>query len=339
LRRREKKMTRFEEIVREIKCVFETGDPESSDKDVRKGPVKEVLLQGTKARGAGYRVRKILKEKYNIVPVTSPDQEIPKYDVPTILSFDLKRLEGVPEHFKQYVMENENAKLLVVDVDRREKPVSGFSYSVDANHYLKGFERDIDPAISMIVAELYLNVDNAVDEEGIELEGRLIKPYFRTSALIEYDRSRVILEGILASIVMKFNPDVIASREVTGKPPEDDVRMYELAEPLAKRLGLEAVMIKEEGDKYSIEGNVDKKRVLLLKDVLGTGDTTQKIIDALKEEKANIAGGIVLLDRNEGASRRLGMDRYDLYSVTDLDMYQYVAAQKRIFNFVPVSRR
>ncbi|MBW2982546.1 phosphoribosyltransferase [Candidatus Woesearchaeota archaeon] len=339
-------MTRFEEIFQDIRRVFEKGDPgqqgmrlPGEKNEERKGPIKEVLLQGTKARGAGYRVRKRLKDQFRIVPVTSSEQEIPKYSDPTILFFDLKKLEGVPERFKQYVMENENTKLLVVDVDGREDSVSGFSFSVDTNHYLKGFERDIDPSISRIVAELYLNVDNAVDEEGIELGGEIIKPYFRTSALIEYDRSRVILEGILASIVMKFNPDVIASREVTGKPPEDDVRMYELAEPLAKRLGLEAVMIKEDGDKYSLQGDVEKKRVLLLKDVLGTGDTTQKIMDTLEEEKAHIAGSIVLLDRNEGASKRLGWNKYDIYSVTDLDMYQYVAAQKKIFDFIPVSRR
>lgn len=322
-------MNRFNEIVEEIKNVFENGDPDFK-KNQKKGPDKEVILNGTKARGAGYRIRKELKDQFNIVPITSPDQEIPKYDEPTILFFDLKRLEGVPDHFKRYAMEDENIKLLVVDVDRRETHVSGFSFQVDTNYYLKGFERDIDPAISRMVAELYFNVDYAVDEEGIELGGSIVRPYFKTSSLIEYDRSRDILEGILKSVIRKFNPEVIISRGVSGVPPEDDVRMYELAKPLAESLGIESAMIGKNREGYFIKGNIYGRRCLLLEDVVGNANTKIDLIDKIQGEAGRIEACVVLLDRNEGAKDRVEKRRrVQLVSLTDIDMYNKVSAERK----------
>jgi orotate phosphoribosyltransferase len=333
----------FDGIVDNIRRIFEEGKmghgPYSvGDKEGGKGTYREVILLGMKARGAGYRVRQRLKDEFTFVDVGGVDQKFPEISRhPTVLYIDLRHFDEIPESLRTLARERDNVSLLVVDVDGKYGPGSGtqnpvplFSSTIGTDHYITGFDRDIDPAISRIVAELYLNVDGAVEENGITLvDGNVVKPYFRTSYLVDYDRSRDILEGVLLSVIRKFSAKVIASRESIGIPPED-VRMYELARPLAERVGIESALIdRGSQEDYTIKAKIEHERVLILKDVVGDAETTIKIVDAIKRQKGFVEAVVVLLDRNEGARERLEKEHVQLYSLTDLAMYEQVVAERK----------
>jgi len=326
---------RFKEIIDDVKYVFETGGVKAQgmklskdEEEKRITTIREVVLYGSKARGAGYRVRKALQEEFDFVPYTSPDN-IPTSDKKTVLYIDLEGIDSVPDELKRYVKEHDNVSLLVVDVNRKETHEEYFSYTIDANYFIEGAEKDIDPIISEIVAGLYLNVHHAVEEEGIEIPGKgLVKPYFRTSFLIDWNRTRDVLEGCITSVVRKFSPEVIASRETLGNAP-DDVKMYELAEPIAERLRIEAAMIKKVEDAYiTWNKKVKDKRVLLLEDVIGDAATKVKLIKEIRDEGGVIDACVVLLDRLEGGREALEKEGVQLYSLTDLATYDRLAAER-----------
>jgi len=328
---------RFKEIIEDIRYTFKTGGIRQQGlysgigrDEKRVTTLKEIVLYGSKARGAGYRVRKALQNEFDFVPVASPDQEIPELNQPTVFYIDVKRIGKVPERFRKYAKEHANASILVVDVNGKEKHAPGFSYTIDANYFIHGLEKDIDPIISRTVAELYINVYHAVDEEGIEIPKKgLVKPYFKTSFLIDYDRTRDILEGIISSVVRKFDPDVIASREIVGIAPED-VKMYELARPIAERLKIQSAMLeKQNGDYAVIKGDVRGKRALLLDDVVGDAGTKIKLVKAIRKREGVVNACVVLLDRKEGARERLEKEGVELYSLTDLATYQRLAAERK----------
>ena len=127
-------MTRFEEIIEDIKYTFNTGSIKEPGMNITNGvnekritTIKEVILNGSKARGAGYRVRTRLQDEFNFVPVTSYNQKIPESDKKTVLYIDLGRIGQVPEGMKEYAKSHDNISLLVIDVNGKEKYVTGFS--------------------------------------------------------------------------------------------------------------------------------------------------------------------------------------------------------------------
>ena len=181
--------SRFEDIIKEIIEIYGKGYITTKEiqpeKDEEKLCLKEVRLHGSRARGAGYRVRKVLSSEYEIIDIKENDQRFPEPTDPTILFLDLKDVpdySNILTRIRNISKKQENTKLLLVDVNDQIKHEKGFSYSVEADYFLDKFDKDIDPAISRIVSELYLNVDYAVDPEGIvSTDGDLIKPYFKTS--------------------------------------------------------------------------------------------------------------------------------------------------------------
>ncbi|MEE9525872.1 MAG: phosphoribosyltransferase family protein [Candidatus Woesearchaeota archaeon] len=318
----------FRTTADEILNVFKMGGA------YEKGDSQEVVLSGLKARGAGYRIRKRLAKDYKIVPIKDASQEIEPYNRKRILFLDLRDFNGeVPERIRDFVSKRKKTKLFIVDVkgDIRQDHqfVENFTYQVEVDSYIRGMGIDIDPSISRAIAELYINVDDAVDKDGIKVGRKRIKPYFRTSALIDYPRSRDILEGNLCSVIRKFAPDVIVSRDVIGKPPEDDVRMDELANPIAHKLGLKSAIITRKGPRsFALRGNVKGKRVLILEDVVGKGTTKLQLIDLIRKEKGDVRSCIVCVDRKEGAAEILDEKETALYSLMDIDMYNTVAAER-----------
>jgi orotate phosphoribosyltransferase len=249
-----------------------------------------------------------------------------------VLYIDLEKFDCVPAALKEHVKKQNNVSLLVIDPNYKEKHEVGFSYTIDVNYFIEGSEKDIDPLISEQVAGLYLNTYYAVEEEGVNVPGKgLVKPYFRTSFLIDWNRTRDILEGCITSVVRKFNPDVIASREILGNAP-DNVKMYDLAEPIAERLGIESAMIEKVNENYVVGGivspDIKDKKILLLEDVVGDAGTKTEIIKEIRNEGGIIDTCVVLMDRNEGGKERLAKEGAQLYSLTDLAMYNKLAAEK-----------
>ena len=172
---------------------------------------------------------------------------------------------------------------------------------------------DIDRVIEEAMADLYLNVFDAFVNyrEGIQ------QPYFQTSEIIEYSRSRPILEGLLLSVFQKFpNTDVIASRELIGASYQHKVRMYELAETIAQHLGMEAVKIEEttEKEKYVIDSDIEGKSVLVLDDVVMSGKTIAFLKRAVDRAHGEYNGAVVLMDRSEEHVR-------DIYALTNMQTF------------------
>lgn len=317
----------FDDMIKEIEYILKEEKPLGTLD--HPGGCKEIILHGPKARGAGYRVRKRLKNDYEFINITDPEQTLPISDKPIVLYIDLRNFDQVPENLRELAKSRKDVKILAIDSQDKDKGISLFSFELAADYYLYGFEKDIDPEISRAVASLYANVDYAFDKDGVESAKGLVKPYFKTSVLIDYPRSRDILEGNLSSVIRKFNPEVIASRETVGVPPED-VRMFELAQPLAEKLGIEAVRLEKTNGGYSVDGNVKHKDVLLLEDVVGDGTTKIKLVNAIKRAEGFIKSCIVLLDRKEGAKERLEAEKVELYALTDIDWFNFVAAEKKI---------
>ncbi len=334
-------MADFPEMVQTIDQIFR-GTFNLQDID----SIKEVVIHGPKARGAGYRIRKKLNEEnYEIIPVTEHNQKLPEHDNDgkrRVLFLDLRNFRRFPENLRETAKKEENTNLLVVDVEERHKTKPLFSYTLKADFYQEDFEKDIDREIKRAIAELYLNVDYAVDEEGIRFaNGKFVKPYFKTSVLIDYPRSRDILEGNLSSVIRKFGPDVVASRDVSGIPPDDDVRMYHSIKPIADKLGLEAVVIERNDGDYLLkketkkkdkiimsEANVMGSKILLVEDVAGKGDTKVDLARIINYAGGKVENCVVMLNRNEGAKDRLSREGVNLYSLTDLDTYNMLKKEK-----------
>lgn len=331
-------MPSFDEIVEEINQIFRYKCLRNSDGKNIKLYHKEVILQGTKARGAGYRLRQKFKDDYEIIQLSHPDQNIPESNKPVLLWLEIgDSFLSVPQSLRERVKQRENVYLLVVDVSKQAVREEGFSYLIErVNYFLTESEKDVDRAISKMAAELYLNVDYAIDEEGITFpDGKIVKPYFKTSYLIDYERSRDILEGLICSTIRKFSDDakVIVSKEIAGVSPEDNIGMYDLAKSVAKKLEMPSEpIIKTTDGKFilSWKDTTKHRKIILLEDVVGDGATKVKLIDAIRKANGIPKACVVVLDRNEGAKEKLRRRGVELYSLTDIEMYKKILQERRV---------
>ncbi len=76
---------------------------------------------------------------------------------------------------------------------------------------------------------------------------------------------------------------------------------------------------KEHGTRKKIEGHVVKgSRVVIVDDVITTGESIVKAIEAVKEVGCEVVKIVVVVDRHEGGSKLLEDKGYDFISVLDL---------------------
>ena len=194
--------------------------------------------------------------------------------------------------------------LVVIDPKDQILPNYDRFYGMSASHYVEGERKvDLDIAISHSMAELYLQTFGAYQDHEDQ-------PFFVTAELVDYSRSRVILEGLLQSAIMKFpnrdhgqKPVILASREITGV--KEPVRMYELAETLAGKLGMEPVKIEKTTDKdgswmkdYVIRSNLEDRSVIVLDDVVKTGQTVENLALAVLQAKGKLLQTVVCMNRS-----------------------------------------
>ena len=357
-------MHKFKDLVSEIKTELEKKESE----------YKGVLLQGPRARGAAHRMRQYLKDDFEFVEVRGEQSiEISKPNIqdPNFLGWDetekkvysndvkgapygsVKEKDAVGAVSKNpprvYLVDMEynqgmpdigDSRPLVVDQEKTLE-FKGFHSVSDMNYFLDHSAHDIDRPVSKLISELYLNVPGAfVEGDELTLEnGEKTSFYFRTTKLIEDQAAKYILEGLIASTILKFNPEVIASREIVGIPDKTDVRMYELAKQIVERLnnGLEAARITEwrEGDPewmqkagYVIrdeDGKVtrigddsQKKRVLLLEDVVVDGAHKNQLTRTLNYSRSEPERCLVLADRRE---RNVKVD-IPITALMDMDTFR-----------------
>jgi orotate phosphoribosyltransferase len=339
-------MIKFKNLVSDIKAELENGESNYSG----------VLLQGERARGAAHRMTRYLRDDFEFVEVRGGQSiEISKPNIqdPTFLGWDekgkkvySKDTKSVPYgsvkekdaagtvsknppkvclidmKYNQGMPETGDSRPLVIDQEKTLE-FKGFYGVSDMNYFLDHSAHDIDRPVSRLVSELYLNVPGTfVEGDNLTLQnGEKTPYYFRTAKLVNNDVTKYILEGLIASAILKFDPDVIASREIVGIPGKTDVRMYELARQIVERLnnGLEVVKITEwrEGDPEwmkkvgyvvrdengkvtQIGGDSKKKEVLLLEDVVVDGTHKNALTKTLNYSRSEPERCLVLVDRRKG---------------------------------------
>lgn len=76
---------------------------------------------------------------------------------------------------------------------------------------------------------------------------------------------------------------------------------------------------KQHGTRKKIEGHIKEGfRVVIVDDVITTGGSVSKAIEAVEEAGCKVAKVIVLVDRHEGGSEKLEEAGYDFTSIIDL---------------------
>ena len=156
--------------------------------------------------------------------------------------------------------------------------------------------------------------------------------YFKTSYLLDYDRSRDILVGLLSSVARKFDAEVIISRNIKQGHPEDIIDLCnQVALPVAKLCNKYYLAITMEDGKYYVNKLRQgyNERVILLEDVVGNGTTKLQLIEVIRASGRIPKACVVVLDRNEGAKKRLAKQGVELYSLTDIDMYNQLMEERK----------
>jgi orotate phosphoribosyltransferase len=75
---------------------------------------------------------------------------------------------------------------------------------------------------------------------------------------------------------------------------------------------------KEHGTRSEIEGYVpERNRVVILDDVITTGDSVQKAIDAVEQRGCKVVRVVALVDRHEGGGERLRSKGYTVECLLD----------------------
>lgn len=76
---------------------------------------------------------------------------------------------------------------------------------------------------------------------------------------------------------------------------------------------------KKHGTKKKIEGHLrEGSRVAIVDDVITTGGSVKRAIEAVEEAGCKVVKVIVIVDRHEGGSDQLKNDRYDVTAIIDL---------------------
>jgi len=210
------------------------------------------------------------------------------------------------------------------DDDLLKKP-----FSMGAEFYIND-ERthDLDIMISKATANLYLDVFDAFVTYHDQ-------PFFDTTELIDYERSKPILMGLLESAMDKFpRVEVIAGREILKAHGQKDVRMYEIAKMLAKRIGIDYAKIEKtektdhprHNDYIIRRNNLQGKKILLLEEVLETGKTIEALKKTINYTHGKYQNTVVLID----ISREV--HKSDIYALTNKDVFENLRQEREEMN-------
>lgn len=164
--------------------------------------------------------------------------------------------------------------------------------------------------------------------------GRKSRIYFNVKTTMMHPRGALLCATELLRRLRKLNPDYIGGLEMGAVPLLSVVSALSAQEGEPIPSFFVRKKPKPHGTQLLIEGMDDiggetlrDKRVILIDDVATSGGSIIQAVDQVKAEGAEIAGAIVVLDRQEGAAERLAERQIALESlftaadlgVTDLD--------------------
>jgi orotate phosphoribosyltransferase len=149
--------------------------------------------------------------------------------------------------------------------------------------------------------------------------------YYVDSKLTTYDPKGVSLVGKLVFEIIRDKGEKISA--VGGLTMgADPIVISTIIAALDKKYLLKGFSVRKEakshGKRKLIEGNLDANdKVVILDDVITTGTSTIKAIEAVREFGSDIIMVVTLVDRLEGGTdkiRKLGFDVHTIFTINDL---------------------
>lgn len=162
-----------------------------------------------------------------------------------------------------------------------------------------------------------------ISHGNIILSSGKLSSYYVDSKLTTFDAEGISLIGkIVFEIIKKKKPCVTAIGGLTMGA--DPIAISTIIAALANSVSLKAFSVRKEpktyGKKKLIEGNLETSdNVVILDDVITTGSSTIKAIDAVREFGANIVMVVALVDRCEGGTEKIRSMGYDVQALFNVD--------------------
>lgn len=117
---------------------------------------------------------------------------------------------------------------------------------------------------------------------------------------------------------MKWSPDSIGGLTLGADPIAYAVSYASFANPPALRAFTVRKEPKQHGTRKLIEGPFKKgDRVVVVEDVVTSGESALKAIDAVREAGGEVVGVMALVDRHEGGAERIKSAGFSLVSLVE----------------------
>jgi orotate phosphoribosyltransferase len=119
---------------------------------------------------------------------------------------------------------------------------------------------------------------------------------------------------------MKWNADSIGGLTLGADPIAYSVSYASFGQPPALRAFTVRKEPKQHGTRKLIEGPFRQgDRVVIVEDVVTSGDSALRAIDAVREAGGDVVGVMALVDRREGGTERLKAAGFSLVSLVEGD--------------------
>lgn len=148
-------------------------------------------------------------------------------------------------------------------------------------------------------------------------------PYYVDVKSTTGDARGVTLAGkIVFELIKGFDQNITAVGGLTMGA--DPITTSTIIEALEENRDIKGFWVRKEpkshGKRKLIEGNLDESdNVIILDDVITTGNSTIKAIKAVKEFGAKIVAVIALVDRLEGGKENISQLGYNVFSLFTID--------------------
>jgi orotate phosphoribosyltransferase len=119
---------------------------------------------------------------------------------------------------------------------------------------------------------------------------------------------------------MKWNPDSVGGLTLGADPISYAISYASVASPPPLRAFTVRKEPKLHGTRKLIEGPFRTgDRVVVIEDVVTSGDSALRAIEAVREAGGEVVGVVALVDRHEGGTERLKVEGFSLVSLVEGD--------------------
>ena len=164
------------------------------------------------------------------------------------------------------------------------------------------------------------------EHEYISSAGPRMPVYCDNRLILSYPRVRKVLTKWLANLVKEKYPDV---EMIIGTAPAGIAFASLLSDYLGLPLGYVLSAKKEHGFKNRVEGLIkDGVKVVVVDDVIFTGNTLTDVVSCLKESNCNVLGAVAIVSYEIGETKnKLQEANINYTSLTNYDVINLVSIQ------------